>query len=49
VVVGLVAGALGVAMVVPDVATWSLDLAPAHGAVLVGLSTLSLPLLLNRR
>ena len=49
VVVGLVAGGLGVAMVVPDVATWSLDLAPAHGAVLVGLSTLSLPLLLNRR
>ena len=49
VLVGLVAGAFGVAMVVPDVATWSLCLAPGHGAVLVGLSTLSLPMLLNRR
>jgi hypothetical protein len=30
-------------------ADWSLALAPGHGAVLVGLSTLSLPLLLSRR
>jgi hypothetical protein len=46
---GLIGGALALSAFVPEVADWSLVLAPGHGAVLVGLSTLSLPLLLSRR
>lgn len=47
--VGLVVTALAVAAVLPTVATWSLTLDVAHGAVTIGLATLSLPFLLASR
>ncbi len=48
-VVGVVVTALALSAVLPAVADWSLSLAVVHGAIAVGLSTLSLPFLLASR
>ena len=48
-VVGVVVSALALGAVLPVVADWSLSLEAAHGALAVGLSTLSLPFLLASR
>lgn len=48
-VVGVVVTALALGVVLPTVADWSLSLEAVHGALAVGLSTLSLPFLLASR
>lgn len=48
-VVGVVVSALALGAALPAVADWSLSLEAAHGALAVGLSTLSLPFLLASR
>ncbi|MDP3500941.1 MAG: hypothetical protein Q8S33_11430 [Myxococcales bacterium] len=48
-VVGVVVSLLTLGVVLPTVADWSLSLGTLHGALAVGLSTLSLPFLLASR
>ncbi|MDP1917525.1 MAG: hypothetical protein Q8L14_14890 [Myxococcales bacterium] len=48
-VVGVLVSALAIGAVLPAVADWSLSLGALHGALAVGLSTLSLPFLLASR
>lgn len=48
-VVGFGVTALVVVNVLPAVADWSLSLTAVHGALAIGLSTLSLPFLLSSR
>ncbi len=48
-VVGLFIAALGVGLVLPTVTDWSASLSTLHGALALGLATLSLPFLLASR